>query len=188
MKIRELLALTCVLLGKTDAEDYLEKGQCSNVVAAEEEIKYLLAAYESAMETAAAVEPLVAEYSAQNVKGISYNDMPGRVTAVLSVKEGQDRPVEYTLKMGRIELSDHKADVTVSYEYIPQGKTIDDDMDYREHHKHTPRVLSYLVAAEYLALKGSHILASVWLERYKNGIAACSKSLKGGVIKRRLWW
>ena len=87
MKIRELLALTCVLLGKTDAEDYLEKGQCSNVVAAEEEIKYLLAAYESAMETAAAVEPLVAEYSAQNVKGISYNDMPGRVTAVLSVKD-----------------------------------------------------------------------------------------------------
>lgn len=187
MKIKQLLSLACKMLSKADVEEYLERGECADVVAALGEVKSLLVAYGNAMETASSCEPLVAEYVAEGGT-VSISALPDKPTGIVGVTDAAGKAVDYSLGLDEIRISSCAGPVTVRYTFVPGERDIEDESDYRAHNKLTPRVLAYLICAEYLALKGCYSLAEEWYKRFSSGSAVCIKSLKGGRVKRRLWW
>ena len=73
----------------------------------------------------------------------------------------------------------------ITYAFIPNEITIDDEIDFKTHI--TERVFAYGVLAEYFFVKGVFDDASVWDIRFKQALQTIRRSLKEVKVLKREW-
>ena len=100
---------------------------------------------------------------------IKYADLKNKAWRIINVLDFQNDEVKYRLYPEYIELKKNYNGhyFFVRYNYIPKEKVIDDNCDYDDRYK---QVLKYGVCAEYCLMQGNFELASMFDNKYKDGI------------------
>ena len=77
--------------------------------------------------------------------------------------------------------------VVVTYSYFPKEYSYNDNIDVFDMGL-TERVVAFGVVSEYLFIKGNSDDASVWEDRFKNGMRPIVRHRHEVVMPKRRWW
>ncbi len=129
--------------------------------------------------------PLVCEetLSTDEKGNIEYARLSKKVAYIISVRDRFGRNV--VAKRMPAHLSLDVGEYAVRYAALPVEKTAEDRCEYEA--GVSARLMAYGVAAEYCLHKGLYAEHAAWEKKYKEALAAATKSRKGGQLKERSW-
>lgn len=156
MKVKEVIELSAELLGiELTEENTATLLDCYNLVENELAMDYF---------PLRAVDKVLIKENK-----IKYADLKNKAWRIINVLDFQNDEVKYRLYPEYIELKKNYNGhyFFVRYNYIPKEKVIDDNCDYNDRYK---QVLKYGVCAEYCLMQGNFELASMFDNKYKDGI------------------
>ena len=189
MKVKEILKLACMMIGKEQTAAYLSGEHVADKAVEEAETTKLLTAYGMALErTAGEYEPLTAADVFSNAETVRFADFKERPMEIISVKDEMGDDVEFSIKIDGIAFNKPLPSVCVRYRYLPGSRDVESECDYGYGYKITPKVLAYGTAAEYLSIVGAHTAAEAWLGKYERGVRACLHPKGVLVLPKRRWY
>lgn len=169
MKIKEIVKLSALLLGREDIVKYIDEGESAqtgkDTSSAVERLTALTNLVISELSTS--FVPITTKEFVQAIDGKIYfnkfNKTPLKIVAVFDANDNKidfEQYPEYILSRNAY---------SVLYEYLPEQKTIEQDCPYEE--RIVPsRVLSYGVASEFCITEGEFEQAVMWHKRYVQSI------------------
>lgn len=187
MKLKDVIKITALLIGRTDVCDYL-KGLSEN--AEPETLKTVDAMVTLANlvinELATTYVPLVKRESVRVSDGkVYYDDFSEKILKIRKVYGADGIELDFKTAPEYLSVCGYSA-VSVEYEYTPHNRGIDEETGYEEGQL-PERVLSYGVAAEYFVSVGRFEEAVTWHKRYVDALSALLLP-KNRIIKKRCWF
>ena len=188
MKVRNILKLAAGITGKNDAEEFLEKGSAPDCETARMDAERLLKAYNLLnAELAGEYEKLYVKEKLEAADGASLSGFKEYPFEIVSVETDDGFPMKYDVKDGKL-VTGTKCPAIVFYRYIPKERGFDDEVDYGELSRISPRTLALGTAREFLFDGGAYSAAAEVDEKFKKALNACLKPRGRKIIPQRSWF
>lgn len=188
MKVKNILLLAAEITGNDGVKDFIKNGVASDTDTAKRDTEKLLDAYNFVnSELAGEYEKLYIKEKAENVSEVELSALKEYPYEIVSVEGADGFPVRFNIKDGKIAL-ENNGTVVVFYRYIPKKKGLEDEADYGELSRITPRTLALGTAREFLFNCGAYTYAAEVDAKFKQALNACLKPRGRRVIPQRSWF
>ena len=188
MKVKNILVLSAKLTGQDEIAEYLEKGVAKDFSACEQETEKLLYAYNMTIyDLAADYAPLIKIYEKENAMQVYYSEFSDHPLDVYSVCDEKGNELAYEHNDSGIAFDKLQNKVIVKYFYVPDERGLNDECDYGDLDRITPRAISLGVAAEYLRAKGIFSQAAEMQKKFEESVRACVRPKGKLVLPKRRW-
>ena len=130
---------------------------------------------------------LIQSKKLKNTSGkVKFSDIhSGSIYKIIKVKNCYGENIPFRTIADGIECS--TGDIVVTYSYFPKYYSYNDNIDEFGMGL-TERVFAFGVVSEYLFIKGNSDDASVWEDRFKNGMRNIVRHRHEVVMPKRRWW
>ncbi len=185
MKIKDVVKLTALMLGREDVMRYFENEEQTNV--GEDTLSTVKTMAELVnlviSELATSYVPLTCSEEMKPVQGrIYFSDLKNTPLKVVRVSDGFGAEINYTQYPEFIAVD---RNVVIEYEYLPKNSGIEEQFPYEE--RVVPsRVLAYGVAAEFCIVECNFEQAVMWHKRYVSNLEEILFP-KNANLKSRRW-
>lgn len=182
MKIRELLVGVAKILEDEDLANAIETSTENQNQAFKVKADRLIYAYNLVLSDVSL--NYLAPTFTEKVAGKIFNicDLSKQFKKIVSVTDAQGNKIGYKINGDKILASAENCQIT--YEYIPQNKTLDDDFEY-EQKTISSRVFLYGICAEYCLFCMRYEEAQNWENKYRQAVETKidfkSRRLKAGL-------
>ncbi|MBQ0099039.1 MAG: hypothetical protein KBS91_00630 [Firmicutes bacterium] len=183
MKLKEIVKITAMYLGRNDVISYLDSTngtananvlelinnltRCANLVINELALSYI---------------PMYKEENVNVLNNkINYSSLDENVTEIVAVYDEYGNDVHYVVYPEYIECN--VSSVKVRYKYLPSNYGLNDDIGYSES-QISSRIIAYGTASEYCLLSREYQESLMWRNRFNDGVS-CVLMPKNGIIKNR---
>ena len=184
MTVKDILTTVALLIDRKDILKYLQEGVSDNTADVISEIDSLVSCYNIVTDEIASEfykftysEEFSVTKGSIKLSLLKYNPL-----SIISVETKNGKKANAKILFNEI-LCDNN-EVVVNYYYLPKAKNIDDESEYTNTSV-TSRVLAYGIATEYLLIKGAYEEASLWHQKFIDGLKGALSKTKIGKIKGR---
>jgi len=183
MKVKEIAALAAANMGRDELVS-----QINNAASPSGEMLSLLRCY-NLVENEIAIDyiPLKRQEKiacSQNgeIAFSSFSLFPANVYRVL---DGRGRNVKFRIFPDRLQTELFGGEATVVYSYIPVQKGWEDESEYGG--RVSARLMSFGLACEFCLSRGQFAEASVWQNRYLEGLRSANERRGRLAVRSRRW-
>ncbi len=186
MKVKDILLLTATILNRKDLVSFYNLDVSDDYLKSQEDSDILLSSYNILIEEIA-TETLKLNYLEKltvNDGVLSYANFKYNPIQIISVKNDKMQDVNY--KILPTEIITDESEVYCEYSYVPALKGLEDDCEIVG--AFIPKTtLAYGIASEFCLIKGMFEEASVWHQKYVNGLTKLVKPKKCKKLNVRKW-
>ncbi len=189
MKVKDVLIMAARIIDDAETEKFIESGIALNIEVAKENADKLLNAYNFVnADLACEYEKLIIKEKFENFSEISVSQLKEIPREIVCFTDEKGYEVKYEVMGGKI-ISDRVIDTAIiTYSYVPKERGFEDDTDYKELNRITPRAIALGTAAEYLFNAGAYTGAAETGKKFKEVVSACLRTSGKKVIPRRSWY
>lgn len=185
MKLKTAIYYASMFLGLDEVSELIESGEVGDEDQEKEKAILLRCANLVVSEIASDWIPLKTRESIIVTGGeIEYTALKERVVDVYCIEDKVGNKIAFRELYDRIILEN--GEYVIEYSHLPSEMQIEDDLPFK---KNSPseRVIAYGVACEYSIISGAAEEASVFEQRFTDGLNCATRVKKEQKIKRRRW-